>query len=280
MFDAADIMSGGSSPPKDRCIIEYEFKQHTHIFTLMQYDTGTISQLILSNLLFDNGLSISNISDTSLKQRDNSCWSLEFGIHSRNNVNNIIKWKNITFTDSRLWVSESKKIKSTRWEHPYTEMANGLFNARGGHCSNSVDIIKRLIVVGCSIAPMGIYNINKINKYGFMQIETDNGMVVQHLNNFDDVDPEDVKGVWFNDSLKLWTFENTDEVNVIPESYVYLLLDTHSRQPRFCAKNELGPVYTYDYTKAKAFFSETEAIRYAKQINSRMSTTFTVDQWI
>lgn len=280
MVDAASIMSGVDPPKKDKCIIEYELKQRSHIFTLMQYETGVLSQLVLSNLLLDNGFSISDISDTNLKRRDNGCWSLEFGIHSKNECKNIIKWKNVTFIDSRLWVAENKLIKSTRWRHPYTEMANGQFNARCGHCSNTMDLIRRLIVIGHDLDNDGIYDISKINRNGFLQIETDKGLVTQHLNNFDEVNPEDVKGVWFNDSLNLWVFEDTDEVNTITESYVYLLLDTHSRQPRFCSKDDKGPLYTYDYTKARAFFSETEAINYATQLNKRLHTTFTADQWI
>lgn len=280
MFDAARIMSGESPPAKDKCIIDYVFKDHSHVFTLMQYETGTISELVLCNLLFDNGLSIGDISDTSLKQRDNSCWSLEFAIHSKNDPTVIRAYRNVTFTDSRLWVSDCKCIKSTKWKHPYTEMANGSFNARPGHCYNSVDIPKKLIVVGRDIDPTGQYEISKINKYGFMQIETEDGLAIQHLNHFDEIEPEEVKGVWFNSTLNMWVFEDTDYVNTIAEECIYLLLDTHSRQPRFCSKEGYSPVYTYDYTKAKAFFNETEAINYAKGVNSKMKTTFTAEQWI
>lgn len=267
-------------PEKRKCIIDYELKQRSHIFTLANYVTGDISKLELSNLLFDNGVILSDISDTSIKQKDNSCWSLEFGIHSKCDIMNIVKWKTVTFMDGRLWVSSNKMIGNTKWKHPYTEMANGVFNARSGHCSNTMDLTRRFIVVGRNLIPTGIYDIQKINKNGFMQIRTDNGLVTQHLNNFDEVNPEDVIGVWFNDNLNLWVFEDTDEVNAITESYVYLLLDTHSRRSRYCAKDETKSLYTYDYTKAKAFFSETEAINYAKRINKRMRTTFTVDQWI
>ncbi len=280
MFDAAQIMGGERTFVKSKCIIDYELKRKNHVFTFMNYASGNITQSVVSNALFDNGFTLADVSDTRLRQRDNSCWTLDFGIHSRNDVNNIIKWKSITFIDSRLWVSETKMLGSTRWKHPYTEMSNGDFNARCGHCQNTMDIVRRLIVIGSRLENTGSYKISKINKYGFMHIETDNGMAIQHLNNFDEVNPEEVKGVWFNEYLDLWTFENTDEVDIVPESYVYLLLDTHSKKQRFCAKDETGPVYTYDYTKARAFFSETEAIKYADKLNKRMHTTFTAEQWI
>lgn len=280
MFDAAQIMSGDSPPIKDRCIIEYELKQRTHTLTLMQYGTGAITKLVVSNLMFDNGLNIENISDVSLTKRDNSCWSLQFGIHSKANVHDIVKWKSVTFIDSRLWVSSIKLLKCTKWRHPYTEMSNGMFNARCGHCNNTMDIVRRLIVIGSSLEDTGKYNIEKINKHGFMQIETDSGLIVQHLNNFDVVSPEDIRGVWFNEDLNLWVFEDTDRVNYIDESYVYLLLDTHSKRTRFLSKDWTGQIYTYDYTKAKAFFSESEAVNCAAQINRRMHTTFTAEQWI
>lgn len=280
MLAAAKIMSGVSPPEKKKCIVEYEMRNHVHTFTIRDYETGALSQLKLSNLLFDNGFSLGDISDINLTQRENSCWTIEFAIHNKTEVRNILTMKKVTFIDHRLWVADNKLIRNTRWKHPYTEMANGMFNARCGHCSNTVEFIKHLITVGCDIEQGGTLSISKINKHGFMQVETDNGLVTQHLNNFDELSPEDVRGVWYNDSLGLWVFEDTEEVNCIPESYVYLLLDTHSRQPRYCAKNMLGPVYTYDYTLAKAFFSETEAIKFAKQCNSRLHTTFTVDQWI
>lgn len=280
MFDAALRMSGEKVANATKCIIGYEIKQHHHTFTLMEYDTGKISTLVLSNLLFDNGLSIADISDTSLTQRDNSCWNLEFAIHSRDDWKTILKQRSATFIDSRLWVPETKLINCTKWKHPYTEMSNGVFNARPGYCSNTAEFLKRLIVIGSDLYTEKKYKIERISKHGFMQVETESGMVTQHLNNFDEVNPADVSGVWFNDSLNLWVFEDNDYVNTIEESYVYLLLDTHARQQRFCAKDQTGPFYTYDYTKAKAFFSETEAINYAKYMNRVKHSTFTVDQWI
>lgn len=280
MFDAARLMSGEPIRTSTKCIVGYEVKQKKHIFTTKEFDTGELHQLVLSNLLFDNGFKVDDIADTKVKQRDNGCWAIEFAIHSKNDMTKILTWSRALFIDSRLWVAHNKIIKSTRWKHPYTEMPNGSFNARPGLCTNTMDIVRQLISIGCDIEQSGSYSISKINKHGFMQIETDSGLVTQHLNNFDEVDPEEILGVWHNDNLNLWVFEDTDEVNSIKESNVYLLLDTHSRQPRFCAKNMTGPVYTYDYTKAKAFFSDTEAMNFAKSINRRMHTTFTVDEWI
>lgn len=280
MFNAASIMSGESIVPKTRCIVDYEIKKDKHTFTFMSYADGTLSQIVLSNWLFDNGYKMEDVSDVLLMQRGNTCWSLKFAIHSRDNYTSILEYKSITFIDNRLWVSDTKMIKNTRWKHPYTETIDGAFNARSGHCSSTKDTQCHLIVTGSNIEPSGEYKIERINKNGFMQVETDNGMIIQHLNNFDEVEPEEVKGVWYNDNLNLWMFENTDEINSIRESYVYLLLDTHARQPRYCAKDATGPLYTYDYTKALAFFSEVEAYQNVKQINIKTRSSFTVDQWI
>ncbi|MCM1440866.1 MAG: hypothetical protein NC131_16950 [Roseburia sp.] len=281
MFDAAELMSGGSDNKHDKVIIEYNVKQHNHEFRLLNINTGAITEMTLSNLLLDNGLLVNDICDTTIKQRDNSCWSIEFAIHSEADWHNIRTHKSVTFIDSRLWVSKNKIIKSTKWKHPYSEMPNGVFNARPGHCSNTMDMDRQLIPIGKNIfAQYKQFGIHRINKYGFLQIETDDGVVTQHLNNFKNVNPEDLDGIWWNDYLGMWTFEDSDGVNSIPESFVYLLLDTHSRSPRYYADDDSGPVYTYDYTKAKAFFSETEALKCAGALNRKLRTTFTADQWI
>lgn len=280
MFDAALMMSGDIISVKSKCIVDYSVKQHEHVITTMCYDTGDLSKLHLSNLLFDSGFNFNDVSDTSVKQRENSCWSLEFGIHSKDVPANILTWKKVTFVDHRLWVADNKTIKGTKWQHPFTEMANGEFNARSGLCSHSMDFFRHLIVVGSDFGVDKFYNIHKINKHGFMQVETDNGLFVQHLNNFDVVEPGLIRGVWFNDSTNAYMFEDSADINTMQDECVYLLLDTHSRSPRYLAKDEKGPVYVYDYTKAKAFFSETEAMSFAKKASNRYHSTFTVDQWI
>ena len=280
MFDAARLMAGESPPRKEKCIIGYEAENKRYKLTLMDYSTKRVSELTISNWMFDNGLSISDISDTKLVEQDNSCWHIEFGIHNRDNVEDIVEWKSLTFIDNRLWVSDMKVLQRTGWKHPFTEMYNGQFNARSGLCVNTMDIVRKLIVVGSSMSNNNPYSITKINRHGFMQVETDDGLIVQHLNNFDDVNPDDINGIWFNDQFGLWVFENSDEVNKVPECGVYLLLDTHARQPRFYNRAAGAQIYTYDYTKALAFFSDSEAVKYAKELNRRLRTSFTAEQWI